>query len=285
MINNITEQHVFEQILDILLPEGNGKLVVLQAYFDESKRKEAGIFCVAGLAFAKPQVRKFNKEWQRLFASYGGFCHMTDLHARKKQFAGIDDAEAARLIIEAIKIINKRASFGAAVGCGLKEIDAHLPKWIHGFGHAYPFLCHMAMHMLGTLVRNSSSDDEIAYIFESGHERQSEAHRFIALTEGSLELKTAYRHHSDAFVPKKDAPPLQAADIFAWEYAKYWGDTVIQRKIEMRKSLAVVLSSGYTTLEFNKRYSINFLTGPPLWDALEKVKALGLLQMEDDQLL
>jgi hypothetical protein len=135
----------------------------------------------------------------------------------------------------------------------------------------------MAMQMLGTLVRNSSFDDEIAYIFESGHDRQSEAHRFMALTESSPELKTAYRHRSHAFVPKKDAPPLQAADILAWEYAKYRSDTAIQRKINMRKSLAAVLSSGYTTLEFNKRYNINFLTGPPLWDALEKVKALGLL--------
>jgi hypothetical protein len=84
---DLAGQQFFEgRLLEILLPKDE-MLAVLEAYFDESLRP-TGIFCVAGFAFAKPQVRKFNKEWQRLFASYGGFCHMTDLHARKKQFEG-----------------------------------------------------------------------------------------------------------------------------------------------------------------------------------------------------
>jgi Protein of unknown function (DUF3800) len=258
-----------------LLPGKDGTVVVLQAYFDESA--QAGIFSVAGFAFAKPQVRKFNKEWSELFCAYG-FSHMTDLHARQEQFDGIDDNEASRLCIEAINIINKRTTFGVAVGCDLSEIEDFLPKHIEGFGDAYPFCCHVAMQMLGTLVRESGSEEEIAYVFESGHEYAKEAHRFMGLTDVSPELKEAYRHRSHAFVGKEDAVPLQAADIFAWEYARYWDLTVRRGQIRMRKSLASVLSSGFATTQLNKRYKIDFLTGPPLRNMLQKVAALGILQ-------
>jgi hypothetical protein len=254
--------------------------VVLHAYFDESERG-TGVFSVAGFAFTKLAVRKFNKEWQRLFSQYGGFCHMTDLHAHRKQFKNISNREASRLIIGAIEIINRYSSFGSAVACDLAEMDSHLPRWIEGFGHAYPFLCHQAMYRLGTLISQSGRDDEITYIFECGHERQDEAHRFMGLADRSPELKAVFKHRSHEFVPKKDAPPLQAADIFAWEYAKYWDDTVQQRKIPMRKSLASILTSGHSTLEFQKRFKLDFLTGPPLWNALEKTKALGLTQIEE----
>jgi hypothetical protein len=265
------------RLLEILLPKG-GTVAMLEAYFDESA--QGGVFNVAGFAFAKPQVKKFSKQWSKLFSPYG-FCHMTDLHARQEQFEGINDDEASRLCVEAINIINERTAFGVAVGCNLSEIDDFLPKHIEGFGNAYPFCCHIAMQMLGTLVSESGFDDRIAYVFESGHEYAAEAYRFMAITDGAPVLKAAYRHYSHAFVPKEDAVPLQAADLFAWEYARYWNLTVSQQKIKMRKSLASLLSSGLKTIEFNKRYKINFFTGSPLRNALEKVKALGLLQLRE----
>jgi hypothetical protein len=255
--------------------------VIFQAFFDESERSAGGVFAVAGFAFRKTRVKKLNAQWKKLFAQYDGFCHMTDLNARQGQFKGIGDKEASRLTIEAIAIINEHASFGSAVACDLAEIDAHLPKWIEGYGHAYPFLCHQAMHRLGALISQSGRNDEAAYIFESGHEKQKEAERFMKLVE-TPEMKTVLRHRSHSFVPKKDAPPLQAADIFVWEYAKYWDDTVGKRKIPMRKSLQSILTSGYTTSEFQKRFKLDFLTGPPLWRALEQTGHLGLMQLAEE---
>ena len=258
----------FDQIVDILLPGTGGSLAVLQAYFDESE--QAGIFSVAGFVFAKPQVKKFAREWSALFDPYG-FAHMTDLHARHEQFDGIDDAEAARLCTQAVKIINKRATYGIAVGVDKNELDPLLPKHIEGFEDAYPYCCHMAMMELGVLIGNSGSDDQVAYVFESGNQYSKEAHRLMSKTDVSPELKSAYRHHSHAFVPKECAVPLQAADLLAWEYARYWDLTVRQSKIPMRKSFAALLSRGFTTMEFNDRFKINFYTGRPLREAMQKI--------------
>jgi len=102
---------------------------------------------------------------------------MTDLALKKKQFKGISDKEAHRLIQRATSIINKCASFGVVVSCSIRELEPLLPKWIHGFEGTYPVCCHMAMTTLGDLVGEA---EEIAYFFESGHRHQAQAHGFMS---------------------------------------------------------------------------------------------------------
>jgi tRNA nucleotidyltransferase/poly(A) polymerase len=147
------------------------------------------------------------------------------------------------------------------MGVDLKELNAFLPKKVPGFGHAYPFMCHMAMQSLGQKIARERPGEEIAYIFESGDEHQAEAHTFMSNVLHSPEMKEAYLYKSHAFVPKQDAPPLQAADFLAWEYARYWERTAFKKTIPMRKSLVALLSDGYTTMEFKKKYVINFSLG------------------------
>jgi hypothetical protein len=132
----------------------------------------------------------------------------------------------------------------------------------------------MAMQALGRHVARQRPDERIAYFFESGDEHQGEAHRFMSNVDRCPELKEAYLHDSHTFKDKKDVPALIAADCLAWEYARYWDLTVLQRKIPMRRSLAALLSAGFTTTQFEKKYSVNFFTGPPLRKAMAQVDAL-----------
>jgi hypothetical protein len=251
---------------------------VLHAFFDASRR-ESGTFCVAGYAFAREQVKAFDKEWWKVFGKYGG-CHMKELAHRVGRFKGIEKAESDRLIKAAIKIITSRISFGVAVSCELPEIDVLLPKWMQGFEHAYPVCCHLAMTVLGHQVIESGHDDEIAYFFETGDQYSGAAHRFMARTDDVLELKQSFRHRSHTFVDKGDALPLQAADVLAWEWTKYRDETVNRRIRKMRRSLAALLS---VNREYDSiRYRVAHLTGEPLRSYAAKVTALGLLQVEEN---
>ncbi len=265
----------FGLFLDLIAPE-KGLVALLAAYLDASEQPHGGVFAVAGLAFEVPQAKKISKELTKLFAPYGGIGHMTDLHARKRQFKALDgdEREVRRLTVQQIHAINKRVSFGVGVGVDLKEINAFLPKHVEGLGHAFPFCCHMAMQALGGLVKRERGGDQIAYVFECGDEHQREAHRFMENVHQVPTLKDAYQHYSHAFIGKEQAPPLTAADAFAWEYARYWDQTVLKGKIKMRKSLVSLLSSGHTTLEFQRKYSVNFFTGPVLWDSMQKIKLI-----------
>lgn len=261
----------FARLVDICMPSRTGYVAMIEAYFDESDQN--GWFSVAGLVFAKPQAKKLEREWRKLFAPYGGVCHMTDLHAQRGAFAGIDKTEAGRLTVQAVRLILDRASYGAASACRLDEIDAHLPKHIDGFGHAYPFLCHMTMFALGDLVARTAPE-RIAYFFERGAPHQAEAQRMMALADRQPQLGDSYQMYSYAFIPKDSASAVQAADVFAWEYSRYWDLTVDKKKIPMRRSLTALLTSGFQTLDYKKRFAITRFTGPPLWNALAKFRAL-----------
>lgn len=250
---------------------------VLQAYFDASQRP-GGTFCIAGYAFAKPQVKKFDREWWDVFGPYGG-CHMKELTQRRGRFQNINNEQAGELLKKGVKVIRRRMSFGVSLSCDVNELKSLLPTWIDGFQGAYPVCCTLAMQMLGSLVRKSGHNDEIEYFLEKGDEYAGAAHKFMSMASVVPELKDAYLYGSHTFIDKDKALALQSADVLAWECAKYWDETVIKDIRKMRLSLVNLLLDNrqYDA----KRYHLNYVTGPPLWRWAEKVTALGLLELQE----
>jgi hypothetical protein len=260
-----------------LLENVEGKPVaVLQGYFDESERAE-GIFCVAGYIFASRQAKKFIKDWSQLFGAYPGGLHMRDLTQCTRSFAGIGRQDQKYLITEAARIIKRRITAGFAVSCNVKEVQAVGPRWIKGFGNAYPLCCHLCMIAVGKFLEESGSVDRVTYIFESGHPRETEARAFLYNAVLDPLAKESYRHHGDAFLPKSDAVPLQAADMLAWEWAKFRDETLERGIRPMRKSLLALFQHD------PKRYSVNHVTGERLKRFLTQIRDLGLLQLEEER--
>jgi Protein of unknown function (DUF3800) len=248
---------------------------MLQAYFDESER-ESGVFCVAGFIFAKPQVKKFVKEWSRLFDAYPGGLHMRDLTARTRSFSGISRQEQTRLIVGAVQIITHRVSAGFAVSCNAKEVEALSPliRGMRGYEHAYPLCCHLSMIAVGDFLKKKDISDRVTYVFEAGHPRESEAREFMRRIIEIPELKEGYRHSGDAFLPKEDAIPLQAADMLAWEWAKFRDETLDQSIRPIRRSLRALFENNVD------RYFGAHVTGAPLQRFFFQLREMGLLELE-----
>ena len=265
------DEEFFLTLLDFL--PSKEAVVVLHAYLDESERT-SGTFCVAGYAFVPKQARKFIKEWSALFGAAG--CHMVELLARQGRFKGISEAERDRLLCEAVKIIKKRISFGVAVSCNVAEVMHISPTWIRGMGHAYPLCCHLSMMTLGQKIIESGSSERVTYVFEAGHEYEAEARDFVRSMARCSEAKESYRHSGDAFLPKTDAVPLQAADMLAWEWAKFEDETLALRLRPMRKSLRALVDGSL------KQYCGMRVTGRPLVNFMYKVTNLGLLQRKEE---
>jgi len=139
---------------------------VLKAYFDESERNE-GLLCVAGYAFAPHQASKFAKEFESVFGKYGGF-HMKELVHRKKAYKGISEAERTELIREAVRIVCDRFSYGVAVTVDIREYLTFAPRFIRGFGQAYPFLCHLGMFAMADLAKKNGDFRPISYFLKVG---------------------------------------------------------------------------------------------------------------------
>jgi hypothetical protein len=209
-----------------------GDVVVLQAYFDESERPD-GVFCVAGYAFTAPQARKFCTEWQDMFGNFGGL-HMKDLVHGRGAFERLTRNQQNIMLQGAIDVINRTVTAGVAVSCRVQEFNALSPKFIKGFKAPYSVCCHWVMNGLKLALEKLKIDDPIAYIFEAGHPHEAEAIYFIGRFAIVPEIRALYRYHSHSFIPKNDAIPLQAADLLAWEWAKYQDETRDKKKRDIR---------------------------------------------------
>jgi hypothetical protein len=251
--------------------------MALQAFFDASSRS-SGFYCVAGYAFSKLRLKKFEIEWRRLFARYGG-CHMHELATRNGKFKGLGTEEQERLVRGAVEIINERMSYGVVISCLLPEMMALLPRWIRGFEHAYPVCCSLAMSGLGNLLRDRQRPETVDYHFERGDEYDGAAGAFMQRTFDVPLLKESYRHRSHQFVAKQ-TPGCQAADMLAWEWAKYIDETVAHKKRLMRLSLVSLMGKNG---DFDSRYSGIHATGDSLANFCRQVTDLGLLQLEEDR--
>jgi hypothetical protein len=65
----LENEDVWADLLDLLLPEGDGCVAVLTAYIDASERKDSGLFSVAGYLFESGRVRRFRQERKKTFGS------------------------------------------------------------------------------------------------------------------------------------------------------------------------------------------------------------------------
>ena len=249
----------FETLLQFV---GKGKVALLEAYFDESERAN-GLLCVAGYVFAAPQARKLTKEFRAAFGSYGGF-HMKELVHKRKGYKGISDKERARLVKRAVDIVNKRFTYGVAITVNRHEYETQAPRWIRGFKNAYPYLCHMAMLAVATLAEKHNDPGPITYIFEAGNPFEAEARDAVKQVATTPELKRLYRHSGDAFLPKADAVPMQAADLLSWETAKFKVETEDENLRPIRESLLSLLAAN------PKRYHVSFCGGATLTRTLKK---------------
>jgi hypothetical protein len=239
----------------------------LRAYFDETQRTSA-MMAVGGIAFVPSQERKFTKEWTKLFPT--GF-HMTELMNKKGRFKGFSPKQTDKLLKDAIAILADRMSFGVAVSCNQHEFAAVVPLRAKGLDSVYSMLLHMGLTNVGILCDEVGGGYEVEYTIEDGPHTGGAKEWLDAIDDVST-LKRSYCHVSHRFAAKTDAIPLAAADLFAWEWAKYRDETVWARDGRtgkkprpIRKSLAATFMHGQEAPEFNnRRFKITHLEGPTL---------------------
>lgn len=239
--DGIRESRDFRRFIDILLPD-SGYLVTLEAYLDESQL-ESGVFGVAGYLFEAPQAKRFDKEWRHLFGSRLPF-HMVDLAAGKGLFKDLPRKDCDKLLRGAVEIIKKRVTLGIATSCNVKDFaEIASAVWTGEFGHPYTVCAHFCMGLVSKWLKGRQDARKVAYLFESGHLHMAQANSLFTGATKFDDFMDLYQYQSHGFIVKNAATPLQAADLFAWEWAKYCDETHWQQKRPMRGSLLALAES------------------------------------------
>jgi uncharacterized protein DUF3800 len=252
-------------------------LAVFEAFFDESKRP-GGIFCVAGFVFVASQSKTFSREWLRFVGPYWPF-HMVefvrrkDKINRKAKFADMTDEEHLAFLRGAIELIKRRMTVAISISCNAGDVKRLSPGF-RGFRDAYSVCCYLCMSLLADWIKSRGLDDRVAYVFEQGSRFKGEADFLVGMAGKHPVTREQFRYESHAFVNKESSSQVQAADLYAWELAKFLDDTVTQRKRSPRKSLKALV--GKYPMKFEGRH----LEERAFRKYFEELRALGLKSKE-----
>ena len=209
----------FEEILDAVLPEQDGIVTVLQAYFDESYGED-GLLCVAGYVFTKAGARQLTKSWGHMLKKWGiPFFRMSACAHGNYPFDKFGAPTRDKIAREAIATITKCAAFAVANTVNEVEFNKKVPEgpWI-GNGRAYEFCVWNCLMGVSRYTERAGYKGKVAYFFEAGHARQTAANALMTALFSAPNLRADYRYAAHAFVGKTASNPVQAADVLAWQY-------------------------------------------------------------------
>lgn len=172
---------------------------------------------IAGYLFKKEQADRFSRDWAKSLKRLGlPAAHMTDCATGNGDYASMSMDQrilSEKLLIEAIK---RRSVLGFSVAVDPQLYDDVMGPFTHAMP-AYSYLLMVAVAAVRTWAVSIGYNGRIAYFFESGHRHASEANQYMNMIAGyGPEVADFMYYHSHAFLDKRAALPLQAADMLAW---------------------------------------------------------------------
>lgn len=271
-----------EQLASLFPLDLSGDVVALRACVDAGEQD--GVFCVAAVAFGYDRAVKANRQWERLMK--GRTFHMTDLHARKNEFEGIDDDEVDAIMRGTVGIIRDCASYAVAVSCDAALVADMLPvaaqkhpdmqNLLSGFRSTYGFMCHFAMYALGLRANEGRPGRHISYLFEQGDEGQRGLRKYLEFLGEEPHHRLFLNGYSfnRATVASKDEIEgvFHASDLVAWEWARHVNRHRSGKPI--RRSLAEI--AGHSTTLENEN-GIYLFRDPKVYFRHFKTERIGAL--------
>lgn len=199
-------------------------MAIIEGYFDESGDLEAqpGVFCVAGYFIATDAAIAMDREWGEVLDAYNlPFFHMVDCAHGNENFANLTLAERIELVSKLIALIKKYTAEGIAFITRASSYDP--PE--SAAPDPYSYCAAGCADSLKMFLHMNRIDADIAFFFEEGHKNKGNAYGHIA--------KTVKREgDSLTFAAKEKVRLLQAADLLAWQAAKYAKDYSFARWVD-----------------------------------------------------
>jgi Protein of unknown function (DUF3800) len=256
------DKDIFAQIVEMAVPAGGCVVILAEAYVDESGTHDGSpMLAIGGYMFKREQAARFSRDWKKILDQYGlTAAHMTDaVHcAQDYKRAGMTLAECDQCNRRLIENTKRRTMFGFGVSVDPLRY-AEIVGTANNAPSAYTFCLMGCMTIIRRWIERTAFDGYVAYVFESGHDRQQEAHRFISdallYTESA---KEKHRYASHNFIDKKLALPLQAADMLAWHYYHYHFRKVTMGIETPRKDFTALIRDQDVCIEHNDESLLRF---------------------------
>ena len=214
---------VLADLLCVLLPCGGYAMIEAQAYFDESGSHDgAPILCVAGYIFRKSEAIKLSHEWRKVLRwKKLPYFHMVECAHGNGPFANLTKDERIAVQTKLIEAIKRHASQGVAITVDPTEYATFSKRFPFKRGlydSAYAFCAQVIMAGVSVFIERNPQIGKMAYFFEAGHSSAPQADEIMRTMLAQPAVKHQFRYAAHAFVEKRDAPQIQAADLLAWQW-------------------------------------------------------------------
>jgi hypothetical protein len=252
-----------------MVPEGQGLIAVLEAYFDESRQR--GQFCVVGHLYRPDQARRFRQRW--LTRMHGRTFHATDAAACEGDFKGFTTDQIEALWPRLLRIIVDCTSLTIGVHFNLDELRQYQPQAVKLEKFAYVIGAISCINKVSRWVDHRMPTQRVSYFFDQGHQGEAAAGRIIDAFIAHRASRKGFKYRNHSFLESSESPLLQGADLLAWELCKglvaYYGE-----RENYREAIRILLGAK------ENRYAIGELTGQTLKRAVEIYRAAWAYALE-----
>jgi hypothetical protein len=224
------------------MPRRGPKLPVAVAYFDETGTGgSAPVFGVAGWIAYTDQWEAFTRSWRRSLKNAGvDVFHMKDFAGRRRAFANWSDARCLSLIRALANIAQSKtfAGIARAVESGAyAALAASAEEALRLPSSPYVFCFQCCLEFLAEIC-GPLPPGSVDLVCEDTHGVKG------AVLQHFEELKRRRSEwapfNAPTFAPKA-LPPLQAADLLAYETQKYVREQLAETGRPLRNSLKALL--------------------------------------------
>ena len=194
-------------------------VLALHAYFDDSGTHAGSeAVTVAGYISTVEQWDMFTREWAAVLAEWGLGCfHMTDFANKVGKYREWSDQERRFRFGRLVSIINRHAIASVGIGIPKQAFDQIFPKNAKRFvGGAYGLAATACFFEAARILEPGYPSARIAYFFEAGTRGSGEILKVFNWNYNDREQRPKLKLISIKF-EGKEFPPLQAADILAYE--------------------------------------------------------------------
>lgn len=197
---------------------------MLKIYMDESGVHDtAPVVAVAGYISRPKHWRAWTRDWNRAKKPIRVY-HATDCANLLREFAGWDKARRDGFVANLLPIIPAHELAGVLIGIDMntfrQEVAKH-PELTRMFGEPYTACFQWAISIIMEIASQHGKGERMAFVHEQ-NSYQADAQRAFAFVKQNLNPRGI--NMTIAFGAKKDHPPLQAADVLAYEGAKFLRD-------------------------------------------------------------
>jgi len=195
-----------------------------EAYFDESGTHKGSPIMVVGGAMARHSSWvAICAKWESVLKKYNiQYFHATDVNNRRRQFKEWDDKRSVAFYTKLLKILQEETLLTIGIAIELSTYEKVLSEFRGMTISPYQFCLKGCAYTVSSIATHKKYMQPVSVVFEKGQKRNPRNLIDINWLCENENDKGKSKINKISFADKKEATPLQVADLLSYEFFRFY---------------------------------------------------------------